>query len=93
MSAGEPVTLRIGVFGQPSQDDLEHVASATTELLSEITGSMFGDRDAIRWEVGDWRLKCDGCERTAPMDPRPDGWVHALGEDFCPLCAVCRATP
>jgi len=89
----EPGSLGIEVFGQPSREDLEHVGDTTAELLREITQSMFGDRDAIRWEVGVWRLKCNGCERTVPMDQRPDDWVHALGEDFCALCAVCRATP
>ena len=89
----EPGSLRIGVFGQPTQEDLEHVGDATAELLREVTQSMFGDRDAVKWEVASWQLKCDGCERTVPWDVRPDDWIHALGEDFCRPCAVCRATP
>lgn len=79
--------IRMRIFGpDKSAATIGGMVSAFGKLADSVADEITGEPGAVKWNLVDYRIVCDGCARDRPAEH--GDWVYdeATGFDLCPEC-------
>jgi hypothetical protein len=80
-------TMSMSLYGPGVTPEIAaEAAGHLGNLIREITREVCGDPDAIKWEIGAMRWRCDGCGSEEPE--KPATWINVGSLDYCPACQL-----